>query len=99
MKFLIRIEPRDSGEGRKLQCYIVQTGKPDSFVLTGLVDREGLLLLNRIRDCLVEGNAYTFGIIVTACAKLGALHQGCIEMGLKKGSCNDHGYAPAEEVH
>lgn len=38
--------------------------------------REGLLLFNRMRDCLVEGNAYTLGIIVTACAKLGALHQG-----------------------
>lgn len=38
--------------------------------------REGLLLFNRVRDCLVEGNAYTLGIIVTACAKLGALHQG-----------------------
>ncbi|KAG8366414.1 hypothetical protein BUALT_Bualt17G0077200 [Buddleja alternifolia] len=37
---------------------------------------EGLLLFNRMRDCLVEGNTYTLGSIVTACAKLGALHQG-----------------------
>ncbi|KAG6399914.1 hypothetical protein SASPL_141399 [Salvia splendens] len=108
-------ELRDFGEGRKLHCYIVQMGKPDSFVLTGLVDmyakcgevdtsrrvferiwdrnvvcwtsmiagfvqnnclREGLLLFNRMRDCSVEANAYTLGIIVTACARLGALHQG-----------------------
>lgn len=38
--------------------------------------KEGLLLFNRMRDCLVEGNAYTLASIVTACAKLGALHQG-----------------------
>lgn len=38
--------------------------------------KEGLLLFNRMRGCLVEGNTYTLGIIVTACAKLGALHQG-----------------------
>ncbi|KAH6771183.1 Pentatricopeptide repeat superfamily protein [Perilla frutescens var. hirtella] len=38
--------------------------------------KEGLLLFNRMRDRLVEGNGYTLGIIVTACAKLGALHQG-----------------------
>ncbi|KAI3467281.1 hypothetical protein Pfo_023944 [Paulownia fortunei] len=38
--------------------------------------KEGLLLFNRMRDCLVEGNTYTLGSIVTACAKLGALHQG-----------------------
>ncbi|KAL7091317.1 hypothetical protein ACP275_12G097900 [Erythranthe tilingii] len=106
---------RDFSEGRKLHCYIVQIGSPDSFVLTGLVDmyakcgeldtarkvfeiipdrnvvcwtsmivgymqkncaKEGLLLFNRMRDCLVEANAYTLGSIVTACAKLGDLHQG-----------------------
>ncbi|KAL7132760.1 hypothetical protein ABFS83_12G095500 [Erythranthe nasuta] len=37
--------------------------------------KEGLLLFNRMRDCLEE-NAYTLGSIITACAKLGALHQG-----------------------
>ncbi|KAL8518585.1 hypothetical protein ACS0TY_009805 [Phlomoides rotata] len=38
--------------------------------------KEGLLLFNRMRECMVEGNAYTLASIVTACAKLGALHQG-----------------------
>ncbi|XP_052187731.1 pentatricopeptide repeat-containing protein At2g03380, mitochondrial [Diospyros lotus] len=37
---------------------------------------EGLILFNQMRDGLVEGNQYTFGSIVTACSKLGALHQG-----------------------
>ncbi|GFP87377.1 pentatricopeptide repeat-containing protein at2g03380 mitochondrial, partial [Phtheirospermum japonicum] len=108
-------ELRDFREGRKLHGHIVQIGKPDSFVLTGLVDmyakcggintarkvfeniwdrnvvcwtsmivgyvqnncpKEGLLLFNRMRGCTVEGNAYTFGSIISACAKLGALHQG-----------------------
>ncbi|KAK4403072.1 Pentatricopeptide repeat-containing protein, mitochondrial [Sesamum angolense] len=38
--------------------------------------KEALLLFNRMRECLVEGNAYTLGSVVTACARLGALHQG-----------------------
>ncbi|EYU28824.1 hypothetical protein MIMGU_mgv1a026731mg [Erythranthe guttata] len=38
--------------------------------------KEGLLLFNHMRDCLVEANAYTSGSIISACAKLGALHQG-----------------------
>lgn len=37
---------------------------------------EALSLFNRMRDGLVEGNEYTFGSIVRACTKLGALHQG-----------------------
>ncbi|KAI8527550.1 hypothetical protein RHMOL_Rhmol12G0083600 [Rhododendron molle] len=37
---------------------------------------EGLVLFNQMRDGLVQGNQYTFGSIVTACTKLGALHQG-----------------------
>ncbi|CAK9142386.1 unnamed protein product [Ilex paraguariensis] len=37
---------------------------------------EGLVLFNRMRDGLVQGNEYTFGSVVTACTKLGALHQG-----------------------
>ncbi|KAH7847552.1 hypothetical protein Vadar_027472 [Vaccinium darrowii] len=37
---------------------------------------EGLVLFNQMRDGLVEGNQYTYGSIVTACTKLGALHQG-----------------------
>ncbi|KAL7163811.1 hypothetical protein ACSBR2_039850 [Camellia fascicularis] len=37
---------------------------------------EGLVLFNQMRDGLVEGNQYTFGSIVAACTKVGALHQG-----------------------
>ncbi|MCD9642139.1 hypothetical protein HAX54_028806 [Datura stramonium] len=37
---------------------------------------EGLVLFNRMRDALVEGNEYTLASVVTACAKLRALHQG-----------------------
>lgn len=38
--------------------------------------KEGLLLFDRMRNHLVEGNSHTLGSVVTACAKLGALHQG-----------------------
>ncbi|XP_022856487.1 pentatricopeptide repeat-containing protein At2g03380, mitochondrial-like [Olea europaea var. sylvestris] len=38
--------------------------------------QEGLVLFNRMRDGLVEGNEYTFMSVVTACEKLGASHQG-----------------------
>lgn len=38
--------------------------------------KEGLVLFNRMREGLVEGNQYTLGSLVTACTKLGALHQG-----------------------
>ncbi|KAK9277302.1 hypothetical protein L1049_006842 [Liquidambar formosana] len=37
---------------------------------------EGLILFNRMREGLVEGNQFTLGSLVTACTKLGALHQG-----------------------
>jgi pentatricopeptide repeat protein len=37
---------------------------------------EGLVLFNRMREGLVEGNQFTVGSLVTACTKLGALHQG-----------------------
>lgn len=37
---------------------------------------EGLVLFNRMREGLVGGNQYTLGSLVTACSKLGALHQG-----------------------
>ncbi|KAL2559447.1 Pentatricopeptide repeat-containing protein [Forsythia ovata] len=108
-------ELRIFSEGKKLHGYIVKVGRPDSFVLTGLVDmyakcreietahkvfdgisdrnvvcwtsmivgfvqndcaQEGLVLFNRMRDCLLEGNEYTLGSVVTACAKVGAAHQG-----------------------
>ncbi|KZV44176.1 pentatricopeptide repeat-containing protein mitochondrial-like [Dorcoceras hygrometricum] len=38
--------------------------------------QEGLLLFNRMRNHFVEGNSYTLGSVLAACAKLGALHQG-----------------------
>lgn len=37
---------------------------------------EGLLLFNRMREGLVEGNQFTLGSVVMACTRLGALHQG-----------------------
>lgn len=37
---------------------------------------EGLILYNRMRKGLLEGNEFTIGSVVTACTKLGALHQG-----------------------
>lgn len=38
--------------------------------------QEGLILFNRMRECFVEGNQYTVGSVLTACTKLGYLHQG-----------------------
>ncbi|KAF3431540.1 hypothetical protein FNV43_RR26271 [Rhamnella rubrinervis] len=38
--------------------------------------REGLVLFNQIRKGLVDANEFLFGSLVSACAKLGALHQG-----------------------
>lgn len=37
---------------------------------------EGLVLFNQIREGLVYANEFLFGSLVSACAKLGALHQG-----------------------
>ncbi|KAK7851777.1 pentatricopeptide repeat-containing protein [Quercus suber] len=37
---------------------------------------EGLVLFNRMRKGLVEGNEFTLGSLVNACTKLRALHQG-----------------------
>ncbi|XAR65244.1 hypothetical protein NMG60_11009296 [Bertholletia excelsa] len=37
---------------------------------------EGIVLFSQMKDDQVEGNQYTFGSVVTACSKLGALHQG-----------------------
>ena len=37
---------------------------------------EGLVLFNRLRKRLVEGNEFTVGSLVTTCTKLRALHQG-----------------------
>lgn len=38
--------------------------------------KEGLALFNRMREGFVEGNEFTLGSLITACTKLGALHQG-----------------------
>ncbi|KAL5826309.1 hypothetical protein ACOSQ4_018106 [Xanthoceras sorbifolium] len=38
--------------------------------------QEGLILFNRMREGLVEGNQFTLGSLVNACNKLGAVHQG-----------------------
>jgi pentatricopeptide repeat protein len=38
--------------------------------------KEGLVLFNRMREGLVEGNQFTVGSLVTACTNLRALHQG-----------------------
>ncbi|KAK6280927.1 hypothetical protein POUND7_014752 [Theobroma cacao] len=37
---------------------------------------DALVLFNRMREAMVEGNEFTLGSLVTACGKLGALHQG-----------------------
>lgn len=37
---------------------------------------EGLMLFNRMREGFVDGNLFTVGSLVTACTKLGCLHQG-----------------------
>ncbi|TKY58925.1 Pentatricopeptide repeat-containing protein mitochondrial [Spatholobus suberectus] len=38
--------------------------------------REGLSLFNRMREGFVDGNEVTVGSLVTACTRLGSLHQG-----------------------
>ncbi|KAE8666045.1 T-box transcription factor TBX5, putative isoform 1 [Hibiscus syriacus] len=80
-------ELQDIDEGRKVHCEIIKVGNPDSFVQTGLVDmmlaafvqndcsKEALVLLNRMRETMVESNHFTLVSLVTACGKLGALHQ------------------------
>lgn len=46
-----------------------------AYVQNGCAE-QGLSVFNRMRSGVVEGNWYTFGSLVTACTKLGALHQG-----------------------
>lgn len=38
--------------------------------------KDALNLFNRMREAMVESNQFTLGSLVTACGKLGALHQG-----------------------
>ncbi|CAA7039649.1 unnamed protein product [Microthlaspi erraticum] len=57
------------------------------------LQREGLCLFNRMREESVSGNEVTYGVLVTACTKLGALHQGkwfhgcLIKSGIELSSC------------
>ncbi|XWS23133.1 hypothetical protein CRYUN_Cryun29cG0095000 [Craigia yunnanensis] len=73
-------ELRDIDQGRKVHCQIVKIANPDSFVQTGYVQnncaKEALVLFNRMGEAMVESNQFTLGSLVTACGKLGALHQG-----------------------
>lgn len=54
--------------------------------------QEALVLFNRMRDGLVEGNQFTFGSLIAACSKMGGLHQGrwihgcVIKMGVELSS-------------
>ncbi|GAA0153538.1 hypothetical protein LIER_11752 [Lithospermum erythrorhizon] len=70
-------------EDRNVVCW---TSMIVGYVKNGCAE-EGLVLFNRMRDGLVEGNEYTLGSIVTACTKLGYLHQGMWVHGyaIKKG--------------
>lgn len=45
------------------------------YVQNGCAE-EALVLFNRMREGWVVGNQFTLGSLVTACSKLGALHQG-----------------------
>ncbi|KAJ6720829.1 PENTATRICOPEPTIDE REPEAT-CONTAINING PROTEIN MITOCHONDRIAL [Salix viminalis] len=54
--------------------------------------QDGLVLFNRMREELIEANQITLGILVDACKKIGALHQGkwlhgyLIKYGIELGS-------------
>ncbi|VVB03973.1 unnamed protein product [Arabis nemorensis] len=54
---------------------------------------EGFALFNRMRESSVSGNEYTYGTLMMACTKLGALHQGkwfhgcLIKSGIELRSC------------
>ncbi|KAL3631207.1 hypothetical protein CASFOL_024191 [Castilleja foliolosa] len=64
--------------------------------------KEGLLLYNRMRGCTVEGNAYTLVSIISACAKLAALHQGRWVHGIviKNGiEVNSHFFASIVDMY
>ncbi|KAL3501474.1 hypothetical protein ACH5RR_035923 [Cinchona calisaya] len=66
---------REIFEGIVERNVVCWTSMIVGYVQNGCAE-EALVLLNRMRDGLVEGNEYTLGSILTACAKLGALHQG-----------------------
>ncbi|WCJ22152.1 Pentatricopeptide repeat (PPR) superfamily protein [Euphorbia peplus] len=46
---------------------------------------EGLILFNRMRGSLIQGNQYTLGSLVTACTQLKALHQAMISGYVQNG--------------
>ncbi|KAJ4901195.1 Pentatricopeptide repeat-containing protein [Raphanus sativus] len=62
------------------------------YVKNGLHE-EGLGVFNQMRGDSVSGNEVTYGTLVTACGKLGALHQGkwlhgcLVKSGIELGSC------------
>ncbi|KAK6915970.1 Pentatricopeptide repeat [Dillenia turbinata] len=99
-------ELQDFDEGRKLHCLVVKMGSPDGYVVDmyarcGKIgcshendcSEEWLILFNRMREALVESNQYTLGSLMTACGKLGDLHQGkwvhgyAIKRGIDFNSC------------
>ncbi|XVE85786.1 hypothetical protein DITRI_Ditri17bG0119100 [Diplodiscus trichospermus] len=55
--------------------------------------KDALILFNRMREAMVESNQFTLGSLLTACGKLGALHQGkwvhayVIKYGVELNSC------------
>lgn len=66
---------REVFEGIVQRNVVCWTSMIVGYVQNGCAE-EALVFLNRMRDGLVEGNEYTLGGVLNACAKLGALHQG-----------------------
>lgn len=52
--------------------------------------KEGLVLFNRMREGFVEANPFMLGSLVSACTKLGALHQGRWVHGCVIKNGNEH---------
>ncbi|KAF3597636.1 hypothetical protein DY000_02025106 [Brassica cretica] len=79
-------------EGVSLRNVVSWTSMIAGYVKNGLHE-EGLAVFNQMRGSSVSGNEVTYGTLVTACAKLGALHQGkwlhgcLIKSGIELGSC------------
>ncbi|CAH8387525.1 unnamed protein product [Eruca vesicaria subsp. sativa] len=79
-------------EGIALRNVVSWTSMIAGFVKNGLCE-EGLGVFNKMRGSSVLGNEVTYGTLVTACGKLGVLHQGkwlhgcLIKSGIEMGSC------------
>ncbi|KAF5449557.1 hypothetical protein F2P56_029989 [Juglans regia] len=72
---------RDIGNSREVFDEILERNVVSwTSMIVGYVQndcpQEGLILFNRMREGLVEGNKFTVGSLVTACTDLRALHQG-----------------------